>query len=426
MHHIFYQKLLELEIVLAQISLGRGKAKLIEQRPANELIPVTGLMIALETLHRYGYNGIGQSTSHSGNRFTSKGLQAHLSTEEQRMYSFKNDYSEGAHPEVLKLLQETNMEQTEGYGLDPYSQQACHILKSLIQREEADIHLIPGGTQTNLIAISAFLRPHEAVISAQSGHILVHETGAIEATGHKVISVETTDGKLHPEDILQVVRFHTDEHMVKPRLVYISNSTEIGSVYTRSELEQLAACCRENSLLFYMDGARLGSALCSEGNDVDMADLGRLMDTFYIGGTKNGALIGEALVICNESLKKEFRFMIKQRGAMLAKGRLIGIQFLALFNNNLYFSLAKHANDMAALLRRGIQEAGYTFFSESPSNQIFPILPNKLIEQLLNNYDFYVWKEIDNQHSAVRLVTSWAVKEETIQSFVEQVKGFQP
>lgn len=426
MHHIFYQKLLELEIVLAQISLGRGKAKLIEQRPANELIRVTGLMIALETLHRYGYNGIGQSTSHSGNRFTSKGLQAHLSTEEQRMYSFKNDYSEGAHPEVLKLLQETNMEQTEGYGLDPYSQQACHILKSLIQREEADIHLIPGGTQTNLIAISAFLRPHEAVISAQSGHILVHETGAIEATGHKVISVETTDGKLHPEDILQVVRFHTDEHMVKPRLVYISNSTEIGSVYTRSELEQLAACCRENSLLFYMDGARLGSALCSEGNDVDMADLGRLMDTFYIGGTKNGALIGEALVICNESLKKEFRFMIKQRGAMLAKGRLIGIQFLALFNNNLYFSLAKHANDMAALLRRGIQEAGYTFFSESPSNQIFPILPNKLIEQLLNNYDFYVWKEIDNQHSAVRLVTSWAVKEETIQSFVEQVKGFQP
>lgn len=426
MHHIFYQKLLELEIVLAQISLGRGKAKLIEQRPANELIRVTGLMIALETLHRYGYNGIGQSTSHSGNRFTSKGLQAHLSMEEQRMYSFKNDYSEGAHPEVLKLLQETNMEQTEGYGLDPYSQQACHILKSLIQREEADIHLIPGGTQTNLIAISAFLRPHEAVISAQSGHILVHETGAIEATGHKVISVETTDGKLHPEDILQVVRFHTDEHMVKPRLVYISNSTEIGSVYTRSELEQLAACCRENSLLFYMDGARLGSALCSEGNDVDMADLGRLMDTFYIGGTKNGALIGEALVICNESLKKEFRFMIKQRGAMLAKGRLIGIQFLALFNNNLYFSLAKHANDMAALLRRGIQEAGYTFFSESPSNQIFPILPNKLIEQLLNNYDFYVWKEIDNQHSAVRLVTSWAVKEETIQSFVEQVKGFQP
>lgn len=426
MHHIFYQKLLELEIVLAQISLGRGKAKLIEQRPANELIRVTGLMIALETLHRYGYNGIGQSTSHSGNRFTSKGLQAHLSTEEQRMYSFKNDYSEGAHPEVLKLLQETNMEQTEGYGLDPYSQQACYILKSLIQREEADIHLIPGGTQTNLIAISAFLRPHEAVISAQSGHILVHETGAIEATGHKVISVETTDGKLHPEDILQVVRFHTDEHMVKPRLVYISNSTEIGSVYTRSELEQLAACCRENSLLFYMDGARLGSALCSEGNDVDMADLGRLMDTFYIGGTKNGALIGEALVICNESLKKEFRFMIKQRGAMLAKGRLIGIQFLALFNNNLYFSLAKHANDMAALLRRGIQEAGYTFFSESPSNQIFPILPNKLIEQLLNNYDFYVWKEIDNQHSAVRLVTSWAVKEETIQSFVEQVKGFQP
>lgn len=342
------------------------------------------------------------------------------------MYSFKNDYSEGAHPEVLKLLQETNMEQTEAYGLDPYSQQACSILRTLIQREDADIHLIPGGTQTNLITISAFLRPHEAVISAQSGHILVHETGAIEATGHKVIPVETADGKVHPEDILNVVRFHTDEHMVKPRLVYISNSTEIGSVYTRSELEKLSTCCRENSLLLYMDGARLGSALCSEGNDVDLADLGRLMDAFYIGGTKNGALIGEALVICNNSLKQDFRFMIKQRGALLAKGRLIGIQFLALFKNNLYFTLAKHANDMAALLRLGIQEAGYTFFSESPSNQIFPILPNKLIDQLLQNYDFYVWKEIDNQHSAVRLVTSWAVKAETIQSFIEQVKGFHP
>lgn len=341
------------------------------------------------------------------------------------MYSFKNDYSEGAHPEILKLLLETNLEQTEGYGLDPYSAQAIRIIKSLIQRENADIHLIPGGTQTNLIAISAFLRPHEAVISAATGHILVHETGAIEATGHKVLSVDTTDGKLRPADILGVVHAHTDEHMVKPRLVYISNSTEIGSVYRKNELEALYHCCRDNSLLLYMDGARLGSALCSEGNDVELADIGRLTDAFYIGGTKNGALFGEALVICNDSLKNEFRFLIKQKGALLAKGRIIGVQFLALFRNNLYFSLAKHANDMAFLLRQGIRDAGYAFLSESPSNQIFPILPNRLIQKLLQNFSFYTWKEIDSGHSAIRLVTSWAADRETILRFVEAVRNYQ-
>jgi threonine aldolase len=340
------------------------------------------------------------------------------------MYSFKNDYSEGAHPEVLKLLLETNMEQTESYGLDPYSVQAKQIIKSLIQREDADIHLIPGGTQTNLITISSFLRPHEAVISAATGHILVHETGAIEATGHKVLSVETADGKLRPADILGVVHAHTDEHMVKPRLVYISNSTEIGSIYRRKELEELHACCRENSLLLYMDGARLGSALCSDGNDVELSDIGRLTDAFYIGGTKNGALLGEALVICNASLKNDFRFFIKQKGALLAKGRILGIQFLALFRDGLYFRLAKHANDMASLLHRGIQDAGYAFFSESPSNQIFPILPNRLIQKLLQRFGFYIWKEIDSEHSAVRLVTSWATEREMVLRFVDEVKSF--
>ena len=340
------------------------------------------------------------------------------------MHSFKNDYSEGAHPEVLKLLLETNMEQTEGYGLDPYSLQAIQLIKSLIQNEDADIHLIPGGTQTNLIAISSFLRPHEAVISAATGHILVHETGAIEATGHKVLSVVTADGKLRPADILDVVQAHTDEHMVKPRLVYISNSTEIGSVYSKKELEELYACCRENSLLLYMDGARLGSALCAEGSDVQLADISRSTDAFYIGGTKNGALLGEALVICNGSLKNDFRFLMKQRGAMLAKGRILGIQFLALFRDCLYFRLARHANEMAALLRQGIQDAGYTFFSESPSNQIFPILPNRLIQKLQQRFGFYIWKEIDSGHSAVRLVTSWATERETVLRFVDGVKSF--
>ena len=316
------------------------------------------------------------------------------------------------------------MQQTEGYGLDPYSAQATQLIHSLIQREDADIHLLPGGTHTNLISISAFLRPHEAVISAATGHILVHETGAIEATGHKVISVETTDGKLRPRDIKSVLTAHTDEHMVKPRLVYISNSTEIGSIFSKNELEQLNNCCRENSLLLYMDGARLGSALCAEGNDLELADISRLTDAFYIGGTKNGALLGEALVICNDSLKADFRFFIKQRGAMLAKGRIIGIQFLALMKDNLYFHLARHANNMASLLRRGIRDAGYTFLSESPSNQIFPILPNRLIQKLLRNFSFYIWKEIDSEYSAIRLVTSWAAERETIQRFVDEVKSF--
>ena len=340
------------------------------------------------------------------------------------MYSFKNDYSEGAHPEVLKLLLETNMEQTEGYGLDPYLVRAIQIIKALVQREDADIHLLPGGTQTNLIAISAFLRPHEAVISAATGHILVHETGAIESTGHKVLSVDTVDGKFRPADIKSVVNAHTDEHMVRPRLVYISNSTEIGSVYSKTELEALRACCEENALLLYMDGARLGSALCSEGNDLDLADISRLVDAFYIGGTKNGALLGEALVICNDSLKSDYRFFIKQRGAMLAKGRILGIQFLALFTDDLYFKLARHANNMASLLRQGFREAGHAFLCESPSNQIFPILPNRLIQRLLENFDFYIWKKVDSGHAAIRLVTSWATERETILRFVSEINGF--
>lgn len=339
------------------------------------------------------------------------------------MYSFKNDYSEGAHPEILKALLETNMEQAEGYSEDPYTDEAVKRLKALISKEDVDIHLIPGGTQVNLIAISAFLRPHEAVIAACTGHILVHETGAIEATGHKILPIESTDGKLRPEDIQGVVHAHTDEHMVKPRLVYVSNSTEVGSVYTKSELEALKKICEENALLLYVDGARLGSALCSEGNDLWLSDLGRIADAFYIGGTKNGALLGEALVICNDSLKKDFRFIIKQRGALLAKGRVLGIQFLALFKDNLYFNLAKHANDMASLLQQGLVDEGFIFLLDSPSNQIFPVLPNRVIEKLQKEFSFYIWKEIDAEKSAVRLVTSWATEKATVLRFIRSVKN---
>jgi len=338
------------------------------------------------------------------------------------MYSFKNDYSEGAHPRILNALIESNLEQDDGYGEDKYTLKAIELLKQRINSNNIDIHFFSGGTQTNLTAISAFLRPHEAVISANTGHVLVHETGAIEATGHKVISVEVKDGKLKPNDVKGALAAHTDEHMVKPKLVYISNPTEIGSIYTKSELEKLSNFCRENKLILFMDGARLGSALSSEENDMTLEDLGGLTDAFYIGGTKNGALLGEALVICKESLKEDFRFHMKQKGALLAKGRLIGIQFLELFSDNLYFDLAKHANKMADLLRKNISSMGYEFLVHSPSNQSFPILPNSIIEKLQEKYAFYLWSKIDENNSSVRLVTSWATKEEAVMEFIEDLK----
>lgn len=339
------------------------------------------------------------------------------------MYSFKNDYSEGAHPRILNALVESNLEQTEGYGEDSYTKKATELLKQRIKRNDVDIHLFVGGTQTNLTAISAFLRPHEAAIAANTGHILVHETGAIEATGHKVISIEVSDGKLRPDDIKLALDSHTDEHMVKPKLVYISNPTEIGSIYIKSELDQLSKFCKENKLFLYVDGARLGSALCSEENDIELSDLGNLVDAFYIGGTKSGALMGEALVICTDSLKEDFRFHIKQKGGLLAKGRLIGIQFFELFKDDLYFELARHANAMATLLKKEISAVGYKFLTDSPSNQIFPILPKMLIEKLQEEYLFHVWQKVDEDNSAIRLVTSWATKEDEVLRFIEELKS---
>ncbi len=339
-----------------------------------------------------------------------------------RMYSFKNDYSEGAHPRILNALLETNLVQEEGYGEDRYSKEAIERIKKNLGCKDVDIHFISGGTQTNLIAISAFLRPHEAAIAVSSGHILGHETGAIEATGHKILSVEGKDGKLSPPDLQGVLDGHPDEHMVKPKLVYISNSTEIGSIYSKSELQELHDFCQRNQLILYMDGARLGSALCSEENDLQLSDLPLLVDAFYIGGTKNGALIGEALVICRDSLKEDFRYHIKQKGALLAKGRLLGIQFLELFRDNLFFDLATHANQMAGRIRDDLVKADIKFLTHSPSNQIFPILPNAVIAELQNNYAFHVWEKVDSDSSAIRLVTSWATKEEEVDGFIEKLK----
>lgn len=338
------------------------------------------------------------------------------------MYSFKNDYSEGAHERILNALVESNFEQTDGYGEDYHTEKAVQILKDKIDNQNADIHLLVGGTQVNLTAISAFLRPHQAAIGADTSHINCHETGAIEATGHKVITMKTDDGKLTSSLIQKVVDAHQDEHMVQPKLVYISDSTELGTLYTKAELTDLHNCCKKNKLLLYLDGARLGAALTAEKNDLTLADIAKLVDAFYIGGTKNGALFGEALVICKDELKEDFRYFIKQKGGLLAKGRLLGIQFEELFKDDLYFELARHANNLAIILKNALIEKGYEFLCESYTNQQFPILPNEVVNKISEKYSFNVERVIDENNTVIRLVTSWATSEEKVLEFVEDLK----
>lgn len=337
-------------------------------------------------------------------------------------FSFKNDYSEGAHEHILKTLSSTNLYQEEGYGEDRYCKEAMDLIRKKIKSPGADIHFVSGGTQANLIIISSILKPYESIIAAATGHIAVHETGAIEATGHKINTVLTNDGKLTVEHIQSVLDIHTDEHMVKPGAVFISNSTEVGTIYTKKELKEISRFCKNNKLYLHLDGARIGSAMTSEKNDLSLAELAKLVDVFYIGGTKNGALLGEAIVIINNKLKENFRFHLKQKGALLAKGRILGIQFLELFKDDLYFNLAKHANNMASKLAEGIKKLNYGFLTEPVSNQIFPVLPNKLIERLSKKYEFYVWSKVDNKNSSVRLVTSWATKEEVVNQFIEDLE----
>ncbi len=338
-------------------------------------------------------------------------------------YSFYNDYSEGAHPSILELLSKTNLQQEPGYGKDDYSHQAQELIKNELGNQNVDIHFLSGGTQTNLIALASMLKPYESVIAAESGHIAVHEAGAIEATGHKINTVATPDGKLTVEAIQGVVSHHTDEHMVKPRVVFISNSTELGTIYNKPELQKISEYCRKHQLYLYLDGARLGSGIMSKESDLTLKDITALVDMFYIGGTKNGALLGEALVIVNDNLKENFRYHLKQRGALLAKGRILAIQFLGLFTNGLYFELAKHANEMGEQLTDGLQKLGYSFLLPSTTNQIFPILPNDLIKKLQQDYGFYVWQKIDDENSAIRLVTSWATDNDGIEGFLKALTG---
>lgn len=335
------------------------------------------------------------------------------------MYSFMNDYSEGAHPRILQMMLDSNLEQNIGYGEDVHSERARSYIRQLIGQPHADIHFIPGGTQTNLIAISAFLRPHQCVIAADTGHINVHETGAIEATGHKVVAMPGVDGKLTPAAVEAALKYHRDEHMVQPKMVYISNSTELGTIYSRAELQALHDLCRSQGLLLFLDGARLGSALTSKANDLEIKELASLVDVFYIGGTKNGALLGEALVICREDLKTDFRFLIKQRGALMAKGFVTGIQFEALFQDNLFFELAQHANRMAGRIAQAISDCGYGFYAPPCTNQLFPILPKALLPKLAEQFLFSIQEEVDTDHSAIRLVTSWATTEASVEALTD-------
>ena len=339
-------------------------------------------------------------------------------------YSFKNDYAEGAHPRILETLIQSNLIQQHGYGLDDYSENAAEIIKQKINNPNAKVFFVSGGTQANLIVISAFLRPHESVVSAATGHIFTNESGAIEATGHKVHSIETSSGKINSEDIQKVLDVHQNKpHQVKQKMVYISNSTEVGTIYYKKELMDLYQFCQEKNLYLFVDGARLGHALTAETNDLTLEDFGRYTDAFYLGGTKNGALIGEAIIINNESLQEEFGFHLKQKGAMLAKGRLLGIQFQELMKDDLYFDLARHANQQAMKIKKAFQEIGCEFLCETFTNQIFPILNLDQIERLSVNFDFYVWKKLSEEKSAVRLITSWATSNEMIEKFINEIKN---
>jgi threonine aldolase len=337
------------------------------------------------------------------------------------MYYLKNDYSEGCHPALLEALTRTNLEATTGYGLDPYCQEAADKIKAVFSCPDANVHFLVGGTQANLTMISHILRPYEAAITVTTGHIAVHESGAVEATGHKVLTYPSTDGKVTPTMVEQALLENPDEHTVSPAMVYVSNATEIGTVYTKAELEALHESCVAHGLYLYLDGARLGTALTSPENDLKPEDFPRLCDAFYIGGTKNGALFGEAMVVVNDQLKSHFRTSIKQKGGMLAKGRLLGVQFSQLFTDDLWFQLAQHANTQAAKLQKGLVEKGVPLMVSSPTNQIFPIFSDAETQRLSQDFAFEIWGRQDETHSIIRLVTSWATQPETVEAFLQAI-----
>ena len=342
------------------------------------------------------------------------------------MIYFHNDYSEGCHEKVLQKLIETNLEQTPGYGTDDYCKSAAEKIKKCCGREDVDIHFLVGGTQANLTVIDAALRPHQGALCAVSGHINVHETGAVEATGHKVLPLSSDDGKITAEQVARAVDAHRSddsfEHMAQPKLVYISNPSELGTLYSLAELEAISAVCREKGLYLFLDGARMGYGLAAKDYDVTLSDIARLCDVFYIGGTKVGALFGEAVVIANPVLKEDFRYLIKQHGGMLAKGRLLGVQFDALFTDELYFEISAHAVEMADRIRDCFEELGVAYLVPGITNQLFPILSDELLGKLSQNFMFTEMERVDEDHRCVRFCTSWATKSENVDALCAELR----
>lgn len=334
------------------------------------------------------------------------------------MLSFESDYIEGAHPRILEHLMETNMEQLPGYGADRYCESAKEKIRQACQCAKAEVYFLVGGTQTNQTVISTVLRPYEGVISAATGHVNAHEAGAIEATGHKVLALPHRDGKLDARAVREYVDgFYSDEnyeHMVFPGMVYISHPTEYGTLYTKQELTELSEVCRERGLSLYLDGARLGYGLTSRQTDVTLPDIARLCDVFYIGGTKVGALFGEAVVFTHNNAPAHFLTQIKQHGALLAKGWLLGLQFDTLFTDDLYLKISSQAIEMAERLKELFRRKGYPFYLESPTNQQFVVLQNDVLERIKKEVAVSFWERIDESHTVVRFATSWATTQEKI------------
>ncbi|MDO4355825.1 MAG: low specificity L-threonine aldolase [Clostridia bacterium] len=344
------------------------------------------------------------------------------------MIRFNCDYGEGAHPAILKRMMETNMVQTPGYGEDEFCREAADMIREACRAPEAAVHFLVGGTQTNLTVIDAALRPYQGVVSASTGHINVHETGAVEACGHKVLAIESDDGLLDPDRVEELCRLHfadeAHEHIVMPGAVYISHPTELGTLYSRAQIEALRKVCDAYHMILFLDGARLGYGL-SASSDVDLPFLAKTCDAFYIGGTKQGALFGEAVVISNPELNRNFRYLIKQHGGMLAKGRLLGIQFAELFRDGLYFELSDHAIACAMKLKKAFAEKGYPFFVDSPTNQQFPVLPDAHLDVLRQKYSFSYQARVDEAHSAVRFCTSWATREADVDALIADIRALE-
>ena len=341
------------------------------------------------------------------------------------MIYFLSDYSQGAHPKVMEALARTNLEHTNGYGLDEHCEHAAEIIKSMIAMESCQVYMMAGGTPCNVTTIAASLRPYESVVALRTGHAYFHETGAVEATGHRIIAMDGINGKMTPELIDRAWEEYEDEHTPLPKMVYISQPTECGSIYTKAEMAAIREKCLEKNMFLYVDGARLASALTAEGNDLSIRELARLCDAFYIGGTKNGALFGEALVVCSDEINDHFRFMIKRQCGLLAKGRLIGVQFEALLEggeNSIYFEMAAHANKMSKIIRDELTALGIEFYGVSQTNLTFPILPAPIVRELEKEFFFYQWAPEKNGMIPIRLVTGWGTEQKEVEALVQAIK----